>query len=237
VTLMIFPSVKPGTALEIFEATLQGKGMNVDASALKAPVPVLKVQKDTKAGVPFHVDISVNNHSAVHKSHALRDLLLKEYPGADDLALLVKLWAAKRGFTGPPFLSSHGWMLVVARFCAEVASSASDYNEAAFFAWFQKAFPPREPWVLGMRVPPFEDEEDNPAARVDKATREQIVAAADLAERNLRDKRVPWAAADPSAAGAAAGAPEHDDAASAARNASPSPDAGAGGSGLSSIGD
>jgi hypothetical protein len=192
---MVFPSagVEPGSALETLAATLKDNGVNVDASALKAPVPILKVQKDLPGGIPFHVDISFNNHSAVHKSHALHEFL-QEYPGADDLALLVKLWAANCGFRGPPYLSSHGWMLVVARFCYEVGKG--HYNEVAFFEWFQKTFPADKPWVLGMRAPPFEDEEGNPADRVDKGTRKQIVDAAARAVRNLGKKRVPWASAE-----------------------------------------
>jgi hypothetical protein len=176
--------------LKTFGDALTTAGFRV-TSCLEARVPVLNVQKDAPAGVPFHVDISVNNHSAVHKSHALRDLFAGT-PGSSDLALLVKMWIRSCGFadTRSHYLSSHGWMLLVAQFCAEVRGPASEVD---FFKWFVKEYPVDRQWTIGARTPPCEFEPDNVATHVGLDQKRKIAGAAQSAIENLALEQVPWA--------------------------------------------
>jgi hypothetical protein len=198
VTLFVYDgadagATDPALVLSQFGKALKVKSFNVDESALRASVPVLKVQKDSSSGMPFHVDISFNNHSAVHKSHVLRELF-DGLPGASGLALLVKMWKLKVGLTGPDYLSSHGWMLLVARFCSEALLVASevDASEVDFFKWFVQTYPSDTEWTIGAREPPWEFEKDNVARCVVPKAKHAIVNAARVAIQNGGLACVPW---------------------------------------------
>ena len=183
-----FSDVKNTKTLTKFGEALEKADFTVDYSASEAKVPILKVQKDPSSGVHFHIDVSVNNHSAVHKSRRLRDLLAN-IPGAQELAFLVKMWTCYGKLQGPGFLSSHGWMLLVVEFCSQPLSSK---NEIAFFSWFIQEYPCDGDWTIGAREWPCDFEEDNVALNVKADKKKTLVRAALKAIERLRDKDVPW---------------------------------------------
>lgn len=165
---------------------------NVVDDAIDARVPILKVQKNTPGGVHFSVDISVHNHSGVHKSHALREFLI-DIPGATELAVLVKLWAHACNLNTPQHLASHGWMHLVARFCTDVLDQRANANEVGFFEWFVRHYgTTNKPWEILERESPWTTKENNVAERVNEQARKATVQAAQQAIRNLEASKVPW---------------------------------------------
>ena len=164
--------------------------MNVRAQ-FEGKHPILIVQKDTPHGVPYDVDISFNNHLAVHKSHEV-GRLLAEHLGAHSLAKLVKEWARHVQIKGPTYLASHAWMLLIIQY---MASSSGERSEVGFFAWFFREFPPDKPWTVGNGRSPFEFESENVAQRVEEEQRVEIRERVRLASANLEQGELPWSKA------------------------------------------